>query len=62
MELLKQIFTNIDFHLDAKKRLLTILYGSNRIVLRLTEEGNVKLETDLLLDGSVRNVLPHHPE
>ena len=51
MELLKSIFTNIDFHLNAKTKTLTITYGDNHISLRLDEAGKVRLDTNLVLDG-----------
>jgi hypothetical protein len=52
MELLKKIFTNIDFHLNAKARTFTIIYGENQLILKLTEDGKVRLDTNLVLEGS----------
>ena len=51
MEQVKKIFSKIDFHLNAAERTLTIRYGNSSIVLRITEDGKVKLETDLTLEG-----------
>ena len=51
MEFLKSIFTNIDFHLNAQTKTLTITYGENHISLRLTEDGKVRFDTNLVLDG-----------
>ncbi len=51
MELLKSIFNNIDFHLNAQARTLTIIYGENHITLHLTEDGKVHFDTNLVLDG-----------
>lgn len=49
MELLKSIFTNIDFHLNTKTRTLDIIYGQNQIRLSLDAENNVYLSTNLKL-------------
>lgn len=49
MELLKSIFTNIDFHLNTKTRTLDIIYGQNQIQLCLDDENNVHLATNLKL-------------
>ena len=62
MDLLKQIFAGIDFHLNAKDRILTILYGDNQITLRLTEEGKVKLNTNLLLEAPAKKSIEQMPE
>ena len=51
MEYLKSIFTNIDFHLNAQTKTLNIIYGENHISLRLTEDGKVRFDTNLVLDG-----------
>lgn len=51
MEFMKRIFTNIDFHLNAQTKALTIAYGENHISLRLTEDGKVRFDTNLVLDG-----------
>ncbi len=51
MEQLKKVFSKIDFHLNAAERKLTIRYGSSSVVLQITEDGKVKLETDLTLEG-----------
>ena len=51
MEFLKSIFTNIDFHLNALTKTLTMAYGENHISLRLTEDGKVRFDTNLVLDG-----------
>ena len=52
MELLKSIFNNIDFHLNAQTKTLAITYGENHIFLRLSEDGKVHFDTNLVLDGS----------
>lgn len=49
MELLKSIFTNIDFHLNTKTRTLDIIYSQNQIQLCLDDENNVRLSTNLKL-------------
>lgn len=49
MEILKDIFTNIDFHLNTQTRTLDISYGKNQICLSLTQDNNVHLSTNLIL-------------
>lgn len=57
MKLLKRIFTNIDIHLNAKAKTLTIIYGENKLLLKLTEDGKVRLDTNLVLEGpSEKNI------
>lgn len=51
MEFLKNIFTNIDFHLNAQTNTLTITYGDNHISLHIAEDGKVRFDTNLVLDG-----------
>ena len=51
MELLKTIFKNIDFHLNAQTKTLTIIYAENRISLRLGDDGKIHFDTVLILDG-----------
>lgn len=53
MERVRQVFGKIDFHLNMAERTLTIRYGANQIVLRITEDNKVKLETDLTLEGLI---------
>lgn len=55
MDLLKQIFADIDFHLNARDRILTIKYGESLITIRLTEEGKVKLDMSLALEAPVKS-------
>ena len=50
MEAIKQVFRNIDFHLNAKNRSLTIIYGDSYITLQLTEDGRMNLQTNLFLE------------
>ncbi|MDE6993461.1 MAG: hypothetical protein K2P41_03410 [Lachnospiraceae bacterium] len=52
MELLKNIFTNIDFHLNTQAKTLAITYGENHISLCLTEDGKVRFNTSLVLAES----------
>lgn len=49
MEILKEIFANIDFHLNAQMRTLDISYGRNQIRLSLTQDNVVHLSTNLIL-------------
>lgn len=49
MEILKEIFTNIDFHLNTQMRTLDISYGKNQIRLSLTQDNTVHLSTNLIL-------------
>ncbi len=51
MELLKKVFSNLDFHLDSPKKELKIIYGSSALCIRLTPEGKVNISTDLFLDS-----------
>lgn len=51
MELLKSIFTNFDFHLNAQTKTLTIKYGENHISLCIMEDGKVRFDTNLVLSG-----------
>lgn len=51
MEQVKEIISKIDFHFNAGERMLTIRYGNSSIALRITEDGKVKLETDITLEG-----------
>ncbi|MCX4273941.1 MAG: hypothetical protein OSJ71_17095 [Acetatifactor sp.] len=49
MEILKDIFTNIDFHLNTQTRTLDISYGKNQIRLSLAKDNTVHLSTNLIL-------------
>ncbi len=49
MELLKSIFTNLDFHLNTQNKTLVIVYGENHIQLSLSPDNKVHLSTNLLL-------------
>lgn len=49
MDTLKEIITNIDIHVNAKS--LTITYGSNQIIIRITEDKRLKFDTDLTIGG-----------
>ena len=51
MELIKTIFKNIDFHLNAQTKTLTIIYVENRISLQLGDDGKIHFDTVLILDG-----------
>ncbi len=51
MEQVKKLFSKVDFHLNVAERTLSIRYGVSSIVLRITEDGKVKLETALTLEG-----------
>ena len=53
MEILKAIFTNIDFHLNTQTRTLDICYGKNQIRLSLTQDNNIHLSTNLILASPV---------
>ena len=61
MELLKRIFANIDYHLNALSKTLAITYGENRISIRLTEDGKVCFDTNLVLDASLPKPLKRNP-
>lgn len=54
MKILKQVFESIEFHLNAKERTFTILYGESQITISLTEEGKLKLDTSLLLEAPAK--------
>ncbi len=54
MEILKEVFSNLDFHLDSPKKELRITYGSSTLCIRLTHEGKVNISTNLFLDSSER--------
>ena len=49
MEILKEIFADIDFHLNTQMRTLDISYGRNQIHLSLTQDNAVHLSTNLIL-------------
>ena len=52
MEALKKIFYNLDFHLNTQQRTLSICYGKSSISLCLNDEGKMRLDTNLVLEGS----------
>lgn len=52
MEILKTIFSNIDFHLNTQTRTLDIIYGKNHIRIKLTPENAVHVSTNLILATS----------
>lgn len=49
MEMLKKILTDIDFHLNAKSKILTIIYGESQITLSLENDNKVRLDSNLVL-------------
>ena len=51
MEFIKKIMKDIEFHLNAKERSLSITYGENEISLHITEDGIVKYSSNLVLSG-----------
>lgn len=56
METLKKIFSKVDFHLNAVEKSLTVKYGENIVILRIGEDGRLKLETNLSLEGPVMEI------
>ena len=51
MKLIKNIFNNIDFHLNAQTKSLIIKYAENQISLKLDEAGKIHFDTVLIIDG-----------
>lgn len=51
MDTLKKVFSEIDFHLNAVEKSLSISYGDNQIVFRISEDGRLRFETNLSLEG-----------
>ncbi len=59
METLKEVFANIDFHLNAQNKRLSIMFGESSITLWIGEDGRVHLDTNLVLDGAtVKSLKP----
>lgn len=56
MNTLKKIFSQVDFHLNAAEKSLTVKYGENVVVIRIGEDGRLKLETNLSLDGPMMEI------
>ena len=56
METLKKIFSKVDFHLNAVEKSLTVKYGENIVILRIGEDGWLKLETNLSLAGPAMEI------
>ena len=52
----KKIFSKVDFHLNATEKSLTVKYGENIVILRICEDGGLKLETNLSLAGSAMEI------
>ena len=57
MEHVKNVLGKIDFRINVGERTLTISYGDNSIILRLTEENKVKLELDVTLEGILEETM-----
>ena len=51
MKLIKNIFNNIDFHLNAQTKSLIIKYAENQISLKLDEAGKIHFDAVLIIDG-----------
>ncbi len=56
MEVLKKIFSQVDFHLNVAEKRLTIKYGENTVAFRIGEDGRLKFESNLSLDGPVMGI------
>lgn len=52
MENLKTVLAPLDFHFIAQSRTLIVSYRENYISLRLTEDGKVRIDANLVLDGN----------
>lgn len=52
MELLKDIITGVDLHLNVKEGTLEIIYGQSKIVLKFPKNGPIQLNTNLHLETS----------
>lgn len=61
MERVKNVLGKIDLRINAVERTLTISYGDNSIILRLTEENKVKLELDVTLEGILEELMDSSP-
>ena len=57
MEHVKNVLGKIDLRIKVGERTLTISYGDNSIILRLTEENKVKLELDVTLEGILEETM-----
>ena len=42
---------NIEIHHNGANRSLTIVYGENHITVRITDQGRLRLDSNLLLEG-----------
>lgn len=59
MRLLGAIFTNVDFHLNAIEKTLTVTYGDNCIAFYLNSSGKLFLNASLVLGESRQKILGH---
>ncbi len=51
MDVLKEVFSKLNFHLNAPNKELKIIYGVSTLTIRVTPDGKVNVSTDLFLES-----------